>query len=171
MDTMSRITTGDTMFGAHTMAAEARKIEQAKIMTASLNNLANAAMQKNTPMDRLIQHNSALTRSIANMTLAMANLSARAQVTTPAQTWTPTTNTATATTLPAAASFVRPAHWQEQKPAWDKVGYFSTHGYKVRIGHNSTHCLHCGPDHKITATWPNPLGGCEKNKGWPRTPT
>ena len=54
MDTMSRITTGDTMFGAHVAVAEACKIEQAKTMTASLNNLANAAMQKNSAMDEII---------------------------------------------------------------------------------------------------------------------
>ena len=41
-----------------------------------LNNLANAAMQKNTAMDKLIQQNSALTSTIADMTLAMANMSA-----------------------------------------------------------------------------------------------
>ena len=45
-------------------------------MTASLSNLANAAMQKNTAMDKLIQQNSALTSTIADMTLAMANMSA-----------------------------------------------------------------------------------------------
>jgi len=108
METMSRITTGDTMFGAHAAAAEACKIKQVKIMTASLNNLKNAAMQKNTAMDELIQQNSALTRTISDMTLAMTNLSAQVQVTTTAQTGTPTTNTAT--TLPAAAPFVKPAH-------------------------------------------------------------
>ena len=32
----------------------AHEIEQAKTMTASLNNLANVAMQKNTAMDELV---------------------------------------------------------------------------------------------------------------------
>ena len=68
MEIMSRITIGDTMFGAHAAAAEACTIKQAKTMTASLNNLANAAMQKKKAMDKLIQQNSVLTRTIADMT-------------------------------------------------------------------------------------------------------
>jgi len=51
METMSRIATGDTMFGGNAAAAESCKIKQVKTMTASLNSLANAAMQKNTAMD------------------------------------------------------------------------------------------------------------------------
>jgi hypothetical protein len=83
MRDISRMTTGDTTFGAN----QAAEIEQAQQMAASLDNLANASIQKNTTIENLVATNAALTRSIQDIQRTLATM-----MTTPPPTqgaWTP----------------------------------------------------------------------------------
>lgn len=49
---------------------------------------------------------------------------------------------------------------------WDPLGYCWTHGYKVRLGHNSYGCKTKALGHKDEATRGNTMGGSDHNKGW-----
>jgi len=48
----------------------------------------------------------------------------------------------------------------------DPKGYCWTHGYRVRVGHNSFTCTNKKEGHKDEATLPNNLGGSTQNKNW-----
>ena len=60
MRDISRMTTGKTTFGAN----QAVEIEQAQQMATSLDNLANASIQKNATIDNLVATNAALSKAI-----------------------------------------------------------------------------------------------------------
>ena len=60
MRDISHMTTDDTTFGAN----QAAEIEQAHQMAASLDNLANASIQKNATIDNLVATNAALSKAI-----------------------------------------------------------------------------------------------------------
>ena len=70
MRDISRKTTGNTTFGAN----QAAEIEQAQQMATSLDNLANASIQKNTTIDNLVTTNAALTRSIQDIQRTLATM-------------------------------------------------------------------------------------------------
>jgi hypothetical protein len=63
MRDISRITTGDTTFGAN----QAAEIEQAQQMATSLDNLANASIQKNATIDNLVATNAAFSKAIQDI--------------------------------------------------------------------------------------------------------
>jgi hypothetical protein len=60
---ISRMTTGDTTFGAN----QATEMEQAQQMATSLENLANASIQKNSTIDNLVATNAAFTKAIQDI--------------------------------------------------------------------------------------------------------
>jgi hypothetical protein len=64
------MTAGETMFGAN----QAAKLKQAQQMASSLNNLANAAIQKNTTIKNLVDTNATLTKAIADIQLSIAQM-------------------------------------------------------------------------------------------------
>ncbi len=68
---------------------------------------------------------------------------------------------------------VRPSHWSNTKPAWDNVGYCWRHGYKVKVGHNSSTCLlhKHKASHQPGATRVNIMGGNTNNASYPTTAT
>ncbi len=66
---------------------------------------------------------------------------------------------------------VRPSHWSNTKPAWDKVGCCWTHGYKVKVGHSSTACSSCRTGHQPGATRENIMGSSMHNVGYPTPAT
>ena len=69
------------------------------------------------------------------------------------------------------SSCPRPSHWNNIKPAWDKVGYCWSHGHKVKVGHNSSTCTSCKAGHQAGATRNNTLGVSTFNAGYPKPPT
>jgi hypothetical protein len=164
MRDISRMTTGDTTFGAN----QAAEIEQAQQMAASLDNLANASIQKNTTIENLVATNAALTRSIQDIQRTLATM-----MTTPPPTqgaWTPAPGEPvhpppgqpTGEKPPG-----RPSHWATVKPPWDRTGYCWSHGFKVKMGHTSSTCTSRKTGHQTSATRTNTMGGCTFNTGWP----
>jgi hypothetical protein len=70
MRDISRMTTGDTTFGAN----QAAEIEQAQQMATSLDNLANASIQKNATIDNLVATNAALSKAIQDIQRTLATM-------------------------------------------------------------------------------------------------
>ena len=70
MRDISRMTTGDSTFGAN----QAAEMEQVQQMATSLDNLANASIQKNTTIENLVATNAALTRSIQDIQRTLATM-------------------------------------------------------------------------------------------------
>ncbi len=63
-----------------------------------------------------------------------------------------------------------PSHWNDIKPAWDKVGYCWSHGHKVKIGHNSSTCTLRKAGHQSCATRTNTLGAAPSMPATPNPP-
>jgi hypothetical protein len=126
MGDINHMTAGKMTFGAN----QAAKLVQAQQMASSLNNLANPTIQKNSTIKNLVTTNPTLTKAITNIQLSIAQMCAAGVPTLPAPT----------APAPLMEARVRPSHWSNTKPAWDKVGYCWTHGYKVKVGHSSTTC-------------------------------
>ena len=157
---ISRLTSSDTTFGAN--AAVTDNISQQ--MVDSLDNLANAAVARNTTVESLVATNQQQARTISDLTAAIAAIGA-----------------GRAATIPATNQQAhQPPHPQQQiqsgrtqvgpKPPWDRQGYCWTHGHKVKEGHNSGNCSYPRDGHQRAATRANTMGGCTRNRGWPRTP-
>ncbi|KAL7475800.1 hypothetical protein ACHAW6_001700 [Cyclotella cf. meneghiniana] len=91
-------------------------------MTTSLNNLANAAVQKNDTVERLVLANKLLTNTVAKLQEDNAKLLTVIQQ------------------LAGPGHTHRPPQSQGGMPKWDPKGYCHTHGYRVSIGHTSKTC-------------------------------
>ncbi len=63
MRNINPMTAGDTAFGVN----QAAKLKQAQQMVSSLDNLANATIQKNTTIKNLVATNSTLTKAITDI--------------------------------------------------------------------------------------------------------
>ncbi len=126
-------------------------------MVSTLDNLANATIQKNTTIKNLVATNAILTKAIANIQLSIAQMCAASIPTSPAPT----------APAPLTDAHVRPSHWSNTKPAWDKVGYCWMHGYKVKISHTSTICSLRRTGHQPGATRLNMMGGSTHNVRYP----
>jgi hypothetical protein len=96
------MTSGETTFGAN----QAAKLEQAQQMASSLDNRANATIQKNTTIKNLVAINTTLTKTITNIQLSIARMCATCGPTSPAL-------TAPALLMKAR---VHPSHWSNTKP-------------------------------------------------------
>ncbi len=72
---------------------------------------------------------------------------------------------------PMTEARVHPSHWSNTKPAWNKVGYCRTHGYKVKVSHTSATCLSRKTGHQPDATRANIMGGNINNAGYPTNVT
>ena len=160
MRDISRMTTGDTTFGAN----QAAEIKQAQQMAASLDNLANASIQKNTTIENLVATNAALTRSIQDIqrTLATQPMERGPQHQEHQSPVHPPPGQPTGENPPG-----RPSHWATVKPPWDRTGYCWSHGFKVKMGHPSSTCTSRKTGHQTSATRTNTMGGCTFNTGWP----
>ena len=116
-----------------------------------LDNLAAAATTERTTLNQLIKTNASLTTTVANLTASVTALTAAYTLLankTPSATQQPATGT------PAARS----------KIGLDPNGYCWTHGYKVKLGHNSATCTNKAEGHQLSATRSNTMGGSTKNK-------
>ena len=95
-------------------------------MVAALDNLANAAVKKNTSLESLVAANKMLTEEIALMSLTITTL---LLLGTPSNGTGGTRGNSTGGDGNGAAA-----------PSWDLTGYCWSHGYKVRCSHSSTTC-------------------------------
>jgi hypothetical protein len=152
MHDLNWMTTGKSLFGANQAATE---LKQAQQMATSLDNLANASIQKNTTIESLVTTNAALTKAVQEIQKTLLHMS----------TSPPTAGTPAPTTTPESKC-TRPAHWSPIKPAWDKEGYCWSHGFKVKVGHNSLTCTSRKAGHQAGATRTNTLGGSTFNTGY-----
>jgi hypothetical protein len=128
--------------------------EQPTMMAKSLDNLANAAIQKNNTVEKLVTANMKLAKAPANANTAIAQLCLPNPPNPPS---TPSTST---------KNNHRPSHWSAIKPDWDPTGYCSTHGFKVKCGHTSATCTHQQDGHNTSATIFDPKGSSKANKNW-----
>jgi hypothetical protein len=151
------MTAGETTFGAN----QAVKLEQAQQMASSLDNLANVTIQKNTTFKNLVATNATLTKVIADIQLSITQMCATGIL----------TSLALTAPAPLMKAHVHPSHWSNTKPAWDKVGYCWTHGYKVKVGHSSTTCSSHRTGYQPGTTRANIMGGSTHNIGYPTPAT
>jgi len=164
MRDISRMTTGDTTFGAN----QAAEIEQAQQMVTSFNNLANASIQKNTTIENLVATNAAFTKAIQDIQDILATM-----MTSPPpapQAWSPPPGTPAYVPPGQPTGEHRlgcPAHWTTVKPPWDKTGYCWSHSFKVKMGHTSSTCTSRKMGHQAGANRTNTMGGSTFNAGWP----
>ncbi len=120
--------------------------EQAAKMARSLDNLTNAALQKNDTVEKLVSANERLAKALAD-----ANAPIARRLPGP--------------TAPhmGPASNARPA---TTPPTWDPQGYCWKHSWKVKLGHSSATCTHRKEGHDATTTRTNTKDGSGLNKAW-----
>lgn len=115
--------------------------ELSEKMVASLDNLANAAVQKNDTIDKLIDINKQQQATIHNLQVQNGELLTLLKRLGDSPTTRPNTNK-------------------------DINGYCWTHGFKVKKGHTSKTCTQRAEGHQEKATRRNTMGGSDANKGW-----
>jgi hypothetical protein len=154
---INQMTAGDRAFANQAITNN----KQATRMVTLLNNLANAAIQKNNTVDKLVAANECLAKALTDANAANARLCFPTRPTAPA-----------APVAPAGTNnHPRPAHWIPIKPKWDQTSYCWTHRYKVKVVHCSISCTHGRRGHNTTATHTNTKGDSTNNQGWPTPPT
>ena len=117
-------------------------------MITALDNLENAAVEKNGNVERLVIANKALTDSLVDRDAECDRLL--------------TIITALSTGRGTSGSS------GDGKPPWEPDGYCCSHGYKVRTGHSSATC-HCqseGNKDPLDAKRGDIQGGCVWNLSW-----
>ena len=130
------------------------------MMAKSLDNLANAAIQKNETVEKFVT---------ANMKLAKAHADANTAIAPLCLPDPPHPPNPPATPARSSTDNCHPSHWSTVKPDWDPTGYCSTHGFKVKRGHSSATCTHQRDGHNTAATRrSDPKGGSKANNN--RTP-
>ncbi len=110
MRDINRMTTDNLTFANQ---AASQEIVQAEIMAALLDNLANASIQKNDTIDKLVATNQQQAKTIANLTEAIAKLKAGSPP------------------MEQRLGCANPLHWRSTKPAWDPTGYCWMHDFWV----------------------------------------
>jgi hypothetical protein len=162
---------GKSAFGANAMEEE----QQVQQITAFLDNLVNASIQKNATIDNLVVSNAQLAQVLQDMQAAIVHMFPSGQVQ-PCPNQAPTWwSTPPAVVAPPAAPLApalavegpRPAHWGMVKPAWDKQDYCWSHRHKVKVGHTSTTCSSQHAGHQPGATGINTMGRSSYNAGYP----
>ncbi len=136
----------------------ATNAKQAAMMAKSLDNLANATIQKNVTVEKLVTANEKLAKALANANTAITRLCLPNPPNPPPTPSRSTTNNHC------------PLHWSAVRPDWDPTGYCMTHGFKVKHGHTSATCTHQQDGHNTAATQSNPKGGSKDNKIGLQTP-
>ena len=125
-------------------------------MVLSLDNLANAAIQKNDTVDKLVLTNNQLAAANATLTDHVARLQAQ--------------NTTLLHLLEKQAgggpSGVKVNSPTNNNNVWDPSGYCWMHGFKVKNGHTSKTCKTHGDGHQEEAIRQNIMGGSQANVKW-----
>eukprot|EP00804_Cyclotella_cryptica_P013782 CCRYP_016887-RA/>CCRYP_016887-RA protein AED:0.46 eAED:0.46 QI:0/-1/0/1/-1/1/1/0/128 len=125
-------------------------------MVLSLDNLANAAIQKNDTVEKLVLTNNQLTTANSKLTEHVLQLEEQ--------------NTSLLHILekyaggsPGGIKAFTPT---ESSNVWDLSGYCWTHSFKVKRGHNSKTCKARGDRHQEGAIQQNIMGGSQANIKW-----
>ena len=136
------------------MANAATSANLGNNMITVLDNLANAAVQKNNTVEMLVVANKSLTDSLAARDKECDRLLAII--------------TALSTGRGAGGGGDGDGDSKGSKPPWDPVGYCWSHGYKVRTGHSSASCLNKreGHDAHLNAKRGDTQGGCQWSLAW-----
>jgi hypothetical protein len=150
MRDINHMASGDSAFANQ---AAAQEIVQAEKMAASLDNLANASIQKNNTIDKLVATYQQQAKIIAKVTEAIAKLKAGSPP------------------MEQGSGRANPPHWRATKFAWDPTGYCWTHGFQVKVGHSSAICSFPKEGHCMDATHANTKGGSDLGQGGPKPPT
>ena len=108
------------------MANQAADMEMVSTMVVALDNIANAAIQKNDTVERLVISNSYLSTSLAARNTKIARL------------LTVITNLSTGGGGGGGGGGIN--NGKVTGAPWDPMGYCWTHGFKVRGGHISATC-------------------------------
>ena len=132
-----RMTSHDGAFANQATA----KDEQAAMMARSLDNLTNAALQKNDTLERLVIANECLAKVLADANAVIACLR-----------------------LPTLAPST--SGNSSERPEWDPQGYCWLHRWKVKRGHSSATCANQKAGHDTTATRVDTKSGSMANKVW-----
>jgi hypothetical protein len=149
MHNINRIHSGDSDFANQAAAQEIIKAEK---MAASLGNLANASIQKNYTIDKLVATNQQQVKIIANLTEAIAKLKNGSPP------------------IEQRVGRKNPPHWRSTMPKWDSTGYCWMHGFWVKVGHSSTTCSFFREGHCKDAMRANTKGGSNLSQVWPKPP-
>ncbi len=124
-------------------------------MALSLDNLANAAVQKNDTVEKLVLTNNKLATANATLTEHIARLQAH--------------NTTLLHLLDkhtvSGTSGVKTTITDDYN-GWDPTGYCWTHGFRVKKGHTSKSCKTRNDGHQDGATRQNTMGGNQHNIKW-----
>ena len=126
---ISCLTGGTIMSQANTAVDDTQWSSQ---MITSLDNLANAVVQKNDTVEKLVVANKQLTDTIAKLQEDNAKLLHIIQQ--------------------MAGQTPRTSQNQHAATRYDPKGYCHTHGYKVTVGHTSKTCRYKKPGHQDDAT-------------------
>jgi hypothetical protein len=144
--------TGITFNG---MANQANEDEMGTKMVTALDNLANAAVQKNDTFEQLVKSNQALSTTISSQQTEIKRLLG-----------------IVSTLSCGATNNNKPNNTSSDTSGnWDPDGYCFWHGYKVKHGHGSMTCDKGKKDptaynlHK-TAKRGDEQGGCTWNQNW-----
>ena len=125
-------------------------------MVLSLDNLANAAIQRNDTVDKLLLTNNQLAAANATLTDHVARLQAQ--------------NTTLLHLLEKQAgggpSGVKATSPTNNNNVWDPSGYCWTDGFKVKKGHTSKTCKTRSDGHQEGAIRHNIMGGSQANVKW-----
>ncbi len=116
-----------------------------------LDNLALAATIERTTLTQLVETNASLTATVAALTASVTALtSAYMLLANGRNSATPQPTTGTQATHP--------------RIGLNPTGYCWTHGYQVKVGHNSATCTNKAEGHQLAATLANIMGGSTKSK-------
>lgn len=135
------------------MANQAEENQMGDKMVSALDNLANAAVQRNDTFEQLVKANSTLTKTVESQQAEIKRL----------LTIVSTLSSSKQPQLPKASG--------EGDGNWDKNGYCFWHGFKVKHGHSSMTCDKGKKDnadyelHK-NAKRGDEQGGCKWNQNW-----
>ena len=144
---MHKTSAKETGFHAANLASE-EEPEAADDFMEAFQNLAMAATTDKTTIAQLVEANAKLVESNKILTEQLAMI--QQQVGNKAH-------------VPTNTFVARKA---KQDWTMDPKGYCWTHGYRVKVGHNSYTCSNKKEGHKDEATRANILGGSTQNKNW-----
>ena len=137
------------------MANHAQEMKMGNNMVLALDKLANAAVQKNDTVERLVISNAFLYASLTARDTKIARL------------LTVITNLSTGGGSGEGGGNGTNNRKTTKQP-WFPTGYCWTHGYKIRVGHSNATCTNRtdGQDAHLAAKRGNIRGGCEWNRTW-----
>ena len=137
------------------MENQAQEMDTGNTMVVALDNLENAAAQKNDTVKRLVISNTSLYASLVARDRKISRLC------------TVITNLSTGGGGGVGGGGIRNNGKATSAP-WDPMGYCWSYGFKVCVGHCSASCEKSKDRHDahLTVNRGNIQGECEWNKNW-----